>query len=61
MLAVPEIGGWPRDGYFYHPGNAISHSDFAGEPRAESRLADGGGQARAGFAIRPILLPIVVM
>jgi len=34
MLAVPEIGGWQTGGYFYHCGNAASHSDSAGEPRA---------------------------
>jgi hypothetical protein len=33
MLAVPEIGGWQTNGYFYHCGNAASHSDFAGEHR----------------------------
>jgi len=38
MLAVPEIGGWPKGGYFYRLGNAISHSDFAGEPRAAPLL-----------------------
>jgi hypothetical protein len=42
MLAVPEIGGWPKGGYFYRLGNAISHSDFAGEPRAAPLLQSSG-------------------
>jgi hypothetical protein len=46
MLAVPEIGGWPKGGYFYRLGNAISHSDFAGEPRTAPLLPPFGDAPR---------------